>query len=184
MIVRYYLLRQNILPFKVRRLHAACNFVTSKVSRYLCNIFICLCYLVVFRARTKLPVPSSNNSLATTVRSKAKYEYVLFYILYSTFYTANYYIKKNSIAFEALPLYITSRYHVKHLRSCASFIFMFFIVERWKHYNRMVSNKTTCVRNFVNIAQMFRSWKGGDSDTGRQHSSIERDPLSVRLAHS
>lgn len=45
--IRYYLLLQNNLPFKARRLHSYYNFVTSEVSRCLRNIITCLCCLAV-----------------------------------------------------------------------------------------------------------------------------------------
>ena len=76
MIVRYYLLRQNNLSFKARRMHSAYKFVISEVSSCLRNIIICLCCLAVLHVCTKLLVPRSSNSLAITVRSQAKYEYV------------------------------------------------------------------------------------------------------------
>lgn len=86
LIVRYYLLPQNNLSFKARRMNSAYKFVNSEVSSCLRNIIICLFCLAVLHVRINLLVPRSNNSLATAVRSQAKYEYVLFYILHSTFY--------------------------------------------------------------------------------------------------
>ena len=76
--------RQNSLSFKARLLHSASKFVNSEFSSCLRNIIICLCFLAVLHVRTKFLVPRSNNSLATAVRSQAKCEYVLLYILHST----------------------------------------------------------------------------------------------------